>query len=191
MKNHPMERTVRTNAPEARGDRGVSEDTQRAQDDGLVSDEEFSRLLNEDFDDAALPKPPVMPGWHLCWVSTTSNYDTPARRQRLGYLPVRMAEYQEKFDPTNGRSLVGHEGFVTCNEMLLMKIREERYQQIMLHYHHKQPLREEAGIVEQTKEAAEQHAQRSGKPVQMGSGITDMEQSVRRGENATPTFDSA
>lgn len=181
--------TTRSAAPEVRGDL-ASQDAQRTHDDGLISDAEFSRILNEDFDQTALPKPPAMPGWHLCWLTTTSAYDTIQKRQRLGYTPVRPTEVPG-FDPSNSQtSATPGDGFVRCNEMILFKIREERYQQMMTHFHHKQPLHEESDIVERVKQQVEEHTQRSGKPVQLGSGFTEMEESVRRGEKAVPTFSS-
>lgn len=183
------EREARSNAPEVRGDRGASEDAQRTHDDGLISDEEFERILNEEFDQTALPKPPAMPGWHLCWLTTTSAYDTLQKRQRLGYAPVRRSELPG-FDPSNGQALNGHTEYVTCNEMVLSKIREERFQLMMRTLHHDRPLKEEAGIVANIEAQAQEHTQRSGAPVQKGDGITELEESVRRGERARPTFTS-
>jgi hypothetical protein len=184
------DREQRDAAPETRGDRGVSEDTQRA-DDGLISDEEFARLLDSDFDETALPKPPQLPGWHLCWLTTTSTYDTIQKRQRLGYQPVRMADFGDKFDPSNGKGLEAWPGYVTCNEMVLFKIPEARYQQLMTHYHHRKPLEEEAGIVAKIKAAANEEDSTGRKLAESeGDGIDQMEESVRRGERTVPTFAS-
>ena len=33
-----------------------------------------------------------IPGWHLCWLSTTNSYDTIDKRIRLGYVPVKADE---------------------------------------------------------------------------------------------------
>ncbi len=186
---HPEERTTRTNAPDVRGDL-ASQDAQRTTETGVISDEEFDRLLNSEFDQTALPRPPEMPGWHLCWLSTTSAYDTIQKRERLGYQAVRRSD-MPGFDPSRGKELVGHEGFVTCNEMILFRIREERYQQMMLHFHHKLPLQEEAGIVSRLKSNNEQDSAGRSLASAEGDGINDMEESVRRGERATPTFASS
>jgi hypothetical protein len=48
-----------------------------------------------------------MPGWHLCWLTTTSAYDTIQKRMRLGYSAVRLGV--PGFDPSNGKPLAGHE----------------------------------------------------------------------------------
>jgi hypothetical protein len=181
------ERTVRNAAPEVRGDR-ASQDAQRTQENGLISDEEFSRLLNEEFDQTALPKPPAMPGWHLCWLTTTSAYDTIQKRMRLGYQPCALRRCRGSIRPTVSPSV--DDGNVKCNEMVLFKIREERYQQMMVHYHHKQPLHEEAGIVAFAKDRSRRARRTSGKPVDLGAGITEMEESVRRGQRTVPTFAS-
>jgi hypothetical protein len=69
------------------------------------------------------------------------------KRQRLGYELVRRSELAG-FDASNGQSLGGYEGFVTCNEMVLAKIPEARYQSIMKFFHHTKPLQEEEGVVD-------------------------------------------
>lgn len=183
---HDDERRVRNNAPEVRGDL-ASQDAQRTTEDGLISDEEFSRLLNSEFDQTALPRPPEMPGWHLCWLTTTSSYDTLQKRQRLGYMPVRSAELPG-FDPTNGKGLVGHDGFVTCNEMILCKIRKQLHEKIMDHFHHKVPMQEESSIFDRMKQAETQDSAGRQLVQTEGDGFNDLEESVKRAAKAAPTF---
>jgi hypothetical protein len=138
------ERTKIGGALDIRGDRGA-EDTER-ETSGLTSDDDFEKFMEAEFTQTALPNPPALRGYHLVWLTTTSQYDSIQKRQRLGYTPVRQSE-MPGFDASNGQSLAGYDGHVTCNEMVLFKIAEERYQKIMGFYHHKKPLEEEEGIV--------------------------------------------
>lgn len=187
------QREVRTSAPQVRGDRGTSEDSQRTET-GLVSvDELKSMLANDQFIETALPTPPALPGYHLCWISTTSTYDTPFKRQRLGYTPVRQSE-MPGFDSSNGQSLQGYEGFVTCNEMLLVKIPLSHWQLLMKHYHHARPAQDEQSIVDEAKRVAEQH-QTGQKSLLVDSsddeeleGLGYLEQSASRARSISPTF---
>lgn len=145
--NHGDDRTKIGGALEMRGDRG-SADTEG--DDrgtsGLTSDDDFEKFMEAEFTQTALPNPPSLSGYHLVWLTTASQYDSIQKRQRLGYQPVRQSELPG-FDASNGQSLAGYDGNVTCNEMVLFKIALSRYQQIMAFYHHKKPLEEEEGIV--------------------------------------------
>jgi hypothetical protein len=138
------ERTKIGGALDIRGDRGA-EDSDR-ETSGLTSDDDFEKFMEAEFMQTALPNPPALKGQHLVWLTTTSQYDSIQKRQRMGYSPVRQSE-MPGFDASNGQSLAGYDGHVTCNEMVLFKVDEKRYQQIMGFYHHKKPLEEEEGIV--------------------------------------------
>jgi len=84
------------------------------------------------------------------------------------------------FDASNGQTLVGFDGLVHCNEMVLFKIAESRYQQIMGFYHHKKPLQEEEGIVDRFN----QQGERIKDPE---DGVTAIEQEMAQ-KRKTPTF---
>lgn len=139
-------RTRRDDDLEVRGVRGVAEDAERTGDDGLLSTEEMEQIIRDEFEQVSLPNPPELSGFHLCWLTTTSQYDSISKRARLGYTPVRLEEVPG-FDPSNGQSLGGYSGFVTCNEMVLHKIPMVRYKVIMNYFHHKKPLEDETGMV--------------------------------------------
>lgn len=182
------ERLVRSAAPNVRGDRGASEDAQRTKETGLLSDLEMENLIRDEFEQNELPQPPAIPGWHLCWLTTMSQYDTVQKRQRIGYQPVRRSE-MPNFDPSNGQELARFEGFVTCNEMVLFKIEEARYQALMRYFHHKKPLEEEAGILAQIQSQSSQQDS-AGKSLGQteGDGISDLQKSVEKALKANPTF---
>jgi hypothetical protein len=97
-------------------------------------------MFKDEWTQSALPNAPHIPGWHVCWLSTTNSYDSIDKRIRLGYVPVKAEEIQgfENYRVKAGEYV----GYVACNEMLLFKIPEELYQDIMTHFHHDQPLEE-------------------------------------------------
>ena len=106
----------------------------------FVSADERRKMWKDEWVQSALPPAPDLPGWHVCWLSTTNSYDSIDKRIRLGYTPV-MADEIKNYE--NWRVKAGeHVGYVACNEMLLFKIPMEQYQEIMAHFHHDQPLEE-------------------------------------------------
>lgn|SRR5574337_258913 len=182
------ERLVRDAATEQRGDRGTAEDAARSSATGLLSTDELEKLIESEFEQTALPSPPPLPGYHLCWLTTQSQYDTIQKRQRLGYQPVRQDEVPG-FDPSNGQALASYQGFVTCNEMVLFKIADERYQAIMRYFHHKKPLEEEASIVA-TIQANQRSSDNQGRQLGSteGDGIDDLATAVQEALKAKPVF---
>ena len=97
-------------------------------------------MWSDEWTQSALPKVPELPGWHLCWLSTTNSYDSIDKRLRLGYVPV-MADEFPGFE--NYRVKAGEQtGFIACNEMILYKLPMEIYQEAMLQMHHELPMDE-------------------------------------------------
>lgn len=143
------ERLTRSGAPETRGDYSARQDAER---EGVpnMSDAELEAMIEAEFDNAVLANPPKLEGYHLCWLTTTSQYDTLQKRHRVGYSPVQQSE-MPGFDASMGKELQGHEGLVTCNELVLHKILDRRYQLIMNLFHHKKPTEAMRSIVESNK----------------------------------------
>lgn len=166
-------------APEVRGDRG-HEDNERESSPLLSEAEEFEKFLEDEFTQTALPTPPALKGYHLCWLTTTSQYDSVQKRQRLGYTPVRQSE-MAGFDASNGQSLAGFDGMVHCNEMVLFKIQESRYQQLMAFFHHKKPMQEEQGIVDRFNQQGERIKDAE-------DGVDAIERELKEAMRKTPTF---
>jgi hypothetical protein len=46
-------------------------------------------MWKDEWTQSALPNAPLIPGWHVCWLSTTNSYDSIDKRVRLGYIPVK------------------------------------------------------------------------------------------------------
>ena len=164
-------------ALEMRGDRGSEVDEVR---ETMGTDEEFEKMLQDEFSQSALPNPPKLDGYHLAWLTTTSQYDSVQKRQRLGYTPVRQSD-MPGFDATNSASLVGYDGYVQCNEMVLFKIPMDRYQQIMGFFHHKKPMEEEQGIVDNFKSKGE----RLDDP---DDGVDAIERELKEARKKMPIF---
>ena len=167
-------------ATDVRGDRGYEDDDGR-DGSGLASDDaEFAKFLEDEFTQTALPTPPKLAGYHLCWLTTSSQYDSVQKRQRLGYTPVRQSE-MPGFDASNGQTLAGFDGMVNCNEMVLFKIPDSRYQQIMNFFHHTKPLDEEHGIIGRFDSQGERLQDAD-------DGVTAMEKEIKALRNKRPTF---
>lgn len=109
-------------------------------DTELASAQERRKMFRSEWIQEALPSPPDIPGYHLCWLSTTNQYDPIHKRMRMGYEPVKAEEIQG-FD--NLRVKAGeHVGYIACNEMVLYKMPMEIYQEIMQELHHNAPQEE-------------------------------------------------
>lgn len=177
-------RLAKNASSEARGPSlGLQQDQARADDEGteLSLEERMNRIRNE-FVQEALPDVPAIPGFHLCWLSTTHSYDTIHRRMRLGYVLVRQSEvpgYQV------GKMNSGEdEDHVRCNEMILAKVPMEIYQMIMQEFHHDRPLREEEAISARIAEFTKADAQ--GKDLTVRDEGFEERELVRRAK--VPTF---
>lgn len=130
--------------PESRGDRSTA-DSERTDKDGTAFSSS-ERLMNfrDEWAASALPNVPKIPGFHLCWLSTTNNFDPIQKRMRIGYVPVRAEEIPglEHLKMKSGE----YEGIVSCNEMLLFKCPEDLYQEMMEYFHYEKPLEDEQMI---------------------------------------------
>ena len=122
-----------------------SVDASRQNADGTVyTVEERRAMFKNEWTQEALPKPPELPGYHMCWLSTTNSYDPIHKRIRMGYEPVMASEVSgfAHFKMASGE----YEGYVAVNEMLLFKLPNEIYQVMMEEIHHYQPLAEEGKL---------------------------------------------
>lgn len=123
------------------------EDRERVGSSGTMLDEsEISNMLRNEFIQEALPSVPKVPGWHFCWLSTTNSYDPIPKRMKLGYIPVKIGEVPgfSSHDVKEGEWA----SFVSCNEMVMFKIEDSRYQKIMAFFHHQLPMEEEQAIAQ-------------------------------------------
>lgn len=153
-------------------------DEARQNDGTALTSAQRSRMLREQWAHEILPTPPDMPGYHLCWLSTTNGSDPIFKRVQLGYTPVKASEVpgfvQTRVDAGE------FEGCVSCNEMLLFKIPSEVYQEIMLVNHYERPNEEEEVLRANAKVDGQDN---DGRELGQMEGFDTLNKRVR-----TPTF---
>jgi hypothetical protein len=127
-----------------RENRAIDDQKRSAPENHMVLSEERRRMFRSEWQQEALPNPPAIPGFHLCWLSMANQYDPIHKRMRMGYIPVKAEEVQgfENYRVKNGEQ----EGLVAVNEMVLYKIPEEVYQEMMQEFHHYAPMDEQEKI---------------------------------------------
>lgn len=144
-------------------------------------------MWSDEWTQSALPKMPenAIPGWHLCWLSTTNAYDTIDKRMRLGYVPVQADELPgfDSFRVKAGE----HTGHISCNEMILFKLPMDVYQSVMSDLHYEKP-REEAQKIEVQLENLQGTRDSKGKSLLQieGEGMSNVD---RQQTNRAFTFE--
>lgn len=139
--------------------------------DRAVSDDERVEMFRQQFFQSALPELPKLPGWHLCWLTTTNPRDSIPNRLRLGYEPVKPEDIPgwEYATVKTGEWA----GFIGVNEMLAFKLPMSLYEKFMQEAHHDAPNREEEKLTD-TAEFMEQQARASGSKLYEGDGMGDL-----------------
>lgn len=158
-----------------RESRGSLDSVREAPEDQSALSNERRKMWKDEWTQSALPNVPEMKGWHLCWLSTTNSYDSIDKRIRLGYTPVKSEEIPG-FE--NWRVKAGeHTGYIACNEMLLFKIPNDTYQDIMAHFHHDMPLEESNKIKVQAESVLEANRDSNGKTLGKieGDGLANID----------------
>lgn len=163
----------RREATRATQDRQVTESREVSEDDRL---EMFrNQLFNH-----ALPDLPDIPGYHMCWLTTTNPRDAIYRRMQLGYEPVKLEEV-----PGMDHAAVKtgeYAGMIGINEMLAFKLPLSLYQRFMQEAHHDAPLREENKLDEVAQMLRDQ-AEGAGTTLYEGDGMQEMRANAsRRGQ---------
>jgi hypothetical protein len=139
-----MDDRLKRNTRAGRETRADDDASRRPPEEQFVSSEERRRAFRSEWLQEALPTPPEISGFHLCWLSSTNQYDPIHKRLRLGYTPVKAEEVHgfETYKVKSGE----HEGFVACNEMILYKLPIDIYQDLMAEMHHYAPLDEQEKV---------------------------------------------
>lgn len=116
--------------------------------DEMLSDAELLRRFIESSSNNILPNIPQIPGFHSCWVANNNvnKQDTIDVRRRIGYSIVKPEEIPN-YDNTSNRG-AEHEGCVSFNELVLMKLPERLYHMYMRENHHTSPLEQERSVKE-------------------------------------------
>lgn len=107
-----------------------------------------ARTLMQNFDMNVLPPPPQIAGYHTMWASLETKSGHPKVYAKLKYSPISYAEVPE-WEKLSSAHLTGeYANYVTCNEMVALKIPLEMYQVYMEENHYLKPQRKEQAIRE-------------------------------------------
>lgn len=169
------------------GERLVKRSEDRKARQAVISEErkhtrERIREFRDRWANNALPDLPrdMIPGYHLCWGTTQSKMDTLESRVALGYELVKHSELPKEFHNLVGKVTSGQfEGVVNCNEMVLLKMPMELYQEVMTMLHHEDPLEHQMNITTAIREKAEEMRG----SFSLDEGYLDMEKAVSRAMN--------
>jgi len=149
-----------------------------------ANDEDVKRrerleAFRDKWQNSALPDLPkdAIPGFHLCWLSTTNQYDSIDKRLALGYEPVKAAELGKGFESLGKMSSGKFEGCVSCNEMVLFKLPEEIYQEVMRMLHLEDPLEHQRNITAAVRSSSQEG--KGGRSILEG-GILEMEKEAAK-----------
>ena len=136
---------------------------------------------------SALPDIPAnsIPGMHLCWLSTTNTYDSIDKRMALGYEPVKAGELGLGFEGLGKMSSGKFEGCISCNEMVLFKLPEDVYQEVMRMLHLEDPLEHQRNITAQVRNTSEDR--KGGRSILEG-GLLEMEKDTAKANNKNIRF---
>jgi hypothetical protein len=106
-----------------------------------ISDSERAEQFRAAYNQSHLPNLPMIPGYHLCWLTTTNPNDPISQRLRLGYELVHINEVPgfESHKITNGE----YSSFVGVNEMIAAKLPMDLYNLFMSIAHSERPKEEE------------------------------------------------
>jgi hypothetical protein len=138
-----------------------------------ISDDDRVEMFRQQFFQSSLPDLPKIPGWHMCWLTTTNPRDSIQTRIRLGYEPVKPEDvpgWEYATIKTGDWS-----GFIGVNEMLAFKLPISLYERYMLEAHHHAPMREEEKLTD-TAEFLEQQARASKSKLTLGDGNMEIGQ---------------
>lgn len=147
MDNNSDERLTKTAGNSARSSRNNADADRTEKDGTALTAQERRDQLRQDWVQELLPTPPTIPGFHTCWLSTTNSMDPIYKRMQRGYLPVTIAE-AGRFGASDIVKDGEFQGCISCNEMLLFKVEEQTYQDLMHIFHHDMPLEQERSINE-------------------------------------------
>lgn len=153
-----------------------SEDRQ-VTENRVISDNDRLRMFQNQLFNDALPDLPVIPGWHLCWLTTTNTRDSIHRRMQLGYEPVRPDEVPGMEYATQKTGEWA--GMIGVNEMLAFKLPMSLYEMFMQEAHHDAPNREE-GKLSDTADFIRNQGARDNVEVYEEEGYADLRHSAPR-----------
>jgi len=136
-----------------------------------LSDQDRVDMFRQNFYQSSLPDLPQLPGWHLCWLTTTNLRDAIQTRIRLGYEPVKPEDIPGWEYATLKTG--DWAGFIGVNEMLAFKLPIHLYEMYMKEAHHDAPMREDEKLTAMT-DSLTQQAEASKSRIDIGDGMEDI-----------------
>ena len=143
-----------------------------------LSDSDRIQMFQQELFNDALPSLPDIPGYHVCWLSSTHPSDTLQRRERLGYTLIKPEEMPGMQHATLKTG--EHAGAIGINEMLAYKLPVNLYQAFMKEAHHDAPQRYALSIASQV-DALKEQAARDGGDLMEGDGMNDLRRAPSKG----------
>lgn len=142
-----------------------------ATEDRTLSDDDRVEMFRAQFFNAALPNLPRIPGYHLCWLTTSNPRDSIVGRLRLGYELIQADELPgyETVTIRTGEYV----GCIGVNEMIAAKLPERLYQKYMTEAHHDAPAREDEKLSD-TIRAIQEQARAVRANVEVGDGMKEI-----------------
>lgn len=171
---------LKKSAAEGRDNRAMQD--RAVTENRAISDDERVEMFRQQFFNSSLPDLPKLPGWHLCWLTTTNPRDSIHTRMRLGYEPVKPEDIPGWEYATLKTG--DWQGFIGVNEMLAFKLPMSLYEKFMREAHHDAPQREEDKLKE-TAEFMEAQARSSKSRITLGDGSAEI------GREREPSFELA
>jgi hypothetical protein len=175
MTDERMDDRLKKEPSVARRSRGL--DDRQVTENREISDDDRLEMFRAAMFNDALPDLPDIPGFHVCWLTTTNPRDPIHRRIQLGYEPIKAEEIpgMEHASVKTGEWT----GMIGVNEMLAFKLPESLYQRFMKEAHYDAPLREEDKLAE-VADSIRAQAEQSGSRLVEGDGMDDFRQFAPR-----------
>ena len=153
----------------------------------VLSDEERLDEFRKSFFQSVLPDLPPMPGYHVCWLTTTNPRDSIPGRVRLGYEPVKSEDIPGWEHATMKTG--DYAGCIGVNEMIAFKLPMNLYEAYMREAHHTQPLYEEeklSSVLDVIREEASMAAKSGARGIkfEIEEGMAELGQDLEPGSFA-------
>jgi len=163
-----------------------SEDTARANramsdrpvtENRVVTDEDRLDMFKASLYQSALPDLPDLPGYHVCWLTTTNPRDSIHYRRSIGYVPVTPEEIPgwDYISLKTGE----YAGMIGVNEMVAFKLPMRLYEAYMHESHHERPRQEEQKLAD-TADFIRNQAKQMGSDIQEGDGLSSLRSPMNR-----------
>lgn len=166
---------VKKSEDPGRESRGMQDRT--ATQNRAISDTDRLDMFRQSLFQSALPDLPEIPGYHVCWLTTTNPRDSIHSRRSLGYEPV-LPEEVPGWDYASLKT-GEYAGMIGVNEMVAFKLPMRLYEMYMNEAHHERPNAEEGKLAD-TADFIRAEARRRGSDVIEGDGISSLRSPMNR-----------